>query len=77
MVGRPVERRKLGRQKKEIEMYCYVGQKIGFGGKRWLQIGRGSYLMTCFDISSVATLDYRSRLTYIVSSYKVKPLYYF
>jgi hypothetical protein len=28
--------------------------------------------MVCFGISSIATLDYSSRLTYIVSSYKVE-----
>ena len=30
--------------------------------------------MACCGISSTATLDYSSRLTYIVSSYKVKLL---
>lgn len=30
--------------------------------------------MACFGISSIASLDYSSRLTCIVSSYKVKLL---
>jgi len=30
--------------------------------------------MACFGISSTATLDYSSRLTYVVSSYKGKLL---